>query len=99
MSSATHVVGWGRAETLALLCEMATRNAVRDPNAILHQKKGRGRGLQSLPLAHPTLYLLMLAPWAWEEPEVRILVLAHVLTPYVCPEHMVQMFKSTQGYF
>ena len=50
-SSATPVVGCGRAETLALLCEMATRNVVRTP----HQKRGRGRGLESLPLTHPTL--------------------------------------------
>ena len=36
---------------------MATRNAVRAPWGLSfpHQKRGRERGLESLPLAHPTL--------------------------------------------
>ena len=34
---------------------MATRNVMGAPNPIPHQKRGRERGLESLPLAHPTL--------------------------------------------
>ena len=40
------------AATLTLLCEAATRNAVMALNPIPHQRRGRVRGLESLPLAH-----------------------------------------------
>ena len=53
--------GCGRAVTLALLCEAATRNAARAPNPIPHQRRGRGRGLQTLLHSHslyPTLELV-----------------------------------------
>ena len=45
--------GHGSAATIALLCEATMRNAVRAPNSISHQRRGRGRGFGSLLHAHP----------------------------------------------
>ena len=42
------IISYGRAETLALLCEAANRNAVWAPNSIPLPRRGRGRGLGSL---------------------------------------------------
>ena len=48
------IQGCGRALALALLCKVATRNAVRVHNPILNQRRGRGRGLSSLLHDHPS---------------------------------------------
>ena len=46
-SPVTPVINHGRAQTLALLCEVANRNVAWPPNPIFHPRRGRGRGLGS----------------------------------------------------
>ena len=53
-SPVTLIISHGRAVTLAMLCEAASRNAVQAPNPIAHQRRGRGRCLGSFLYAHPS---------------------------------------------
>ena len=52
-SSVSVTPGHVRVATLALLCKAVTWNAVRAPNPIPHQRRGRGRGLGALLHDHP----------------------------------------------
>ena len=59
-SPVTPIISCGRAETLALLCEAATKNAVQAPNPVPHQRRERGLGFflhahPSCPPLYPVL--------------------------------------------
>ena len=53
--------------------------------SIPHQKRGRGRGLESLPLAHSTLEPTNAGTMGMGRARGRNLVIAHVLTPMYVP--------------